>query len=241
MRSRLWYHLQRGVKRHFGPTAAYVAIQPRLPWFWRGASMLLLLLLGYVVGYWQFAAGDLSMLTSHVERLTLENQSLQAKTVHQERQLQVEQAAQANLAKELAVLQEEDMRIKEDIEFYKSILKVTPGAAGELKLHSFRLTKGISPNQYNYNILLMQSGRHDRLVQGQLKLALSGMRAGQPVIVPVSGTLEAQGINITFKYYQRVEGSFTIPEDMAGQALEASFVGAGTTQPHITKKMDLPV
>lgn len=203
--------------------------------------MLLLLLLGYVVGYWQFAAGDLSMLSSHVEELSIQNQSLQARIVHQERQLQVEQAAQANLAKELAALQEEDMRIKEDIEFYKSILKVTPGAAGEPKLHSFRLSKGASPNQYNYNILLMQSGRHDRLVQGHLKLVLNGMRAGQPINLPVGGTPETQGIDISFKYYQRVEGSFIIPEDMAGQALEASFVATGATQPHITKKMDLPV
>lgn len=203
--------------------------------------MLLLLLLGYVAGYWQFAAGDLSTLTSHVERLTLDNRSLQAKIVHHERQLQVEQAAQANLAKELAALQEEDMRIKEDIEFYKSILKVTPGAAGELKLHSFKLTKGASANQYNYNILLMQSGKHDRLVQGQLSLILSGIRAGQPVAVPVGGSPGVQGISINFKYYQRVEGSFTIPEDMAGQSLEANFVAAGASQPNITKKMDLPV
>jgi len=203
--------------------------------------MLVLLLVGYVAGYWQFAAGDVSTRTSYVERLTLQNQSLQAQIVHHERQLQVEQAAQANLTKELAALQEEDMRIKEDIEFYKSILKVTPGSAGELKLHSFKVTKGESANQYNYNILLMQSGKHDKLVQGQLVLILSGIRAGQLVAVPVADALGAQGISINFKYYQRVEGSFTIPEDVAGQALEASFVAAGASQPYITKKLDLPV
>lgn len=203
--------------------------------------MLALVMLGYVVGFWQYAAGDLNTLTSHVQRLTLENQSLQARIVHQERQLQVEQAAQANLAKELALLQEEDMRIKEDIEFYKSILKVTPGAAGELKLHSFKLTRGSLANQYNYNILLMQSGKHDKLIQGQLNLVLSGTRGGQSVALPVDGGDGAEGIKINFKYYQRVEGSFVIPDDVAGQALEASFLQTGANQPHITKRMDLPV
>lgn len=203
--------------------------------------MLVLVLLGYIFGYWQFAAGDLNTLTSHVQQLTLENQSLQAKIVHHERQLQVEQAAQANLAKEMAALQEEDMRIKEDIEFYKSILKVTPGATGELKLHSFKLTRGDMANEYNYNILLMQSGKHDRLVQGQLNLLLSGTRAGQLVTLPIGGSPAAEGIKINFKYYQRVEGSFVIPDDVAGQTLEARFVAAGATQPYITKKMDLPV
>lgn len=241
MRSNLWHQLQRGIKRHFGPTAAQVAVRPRLPWYWGAVLPLALLLLGYVVGYWQFAAGDLNTLSAQVQQLTLENQSLQAKIVHNERQLQVEQAAQANLAKELAALQEEDMRIKEDVEFYKSILKVTPGAAGELKLHSFKLTKGASANQYNYNIMLMQSGRHDKLIQGQLNLVLSGNRAGQPVIVPVGGTQTPEGIKINFKYYQRVEGSFVIPDDVVGQALEARFVATGATQPYITKKIDLPV
>ena len=37
---------------------------------------------------------------------------------------------------------------------------------------------------------------------------LDGLRAGEPVSVPVSATPEAQGIKINFKYYQRVEGSF---------------------------------
>lgn len=241
MRSQLWHQLRRGFKKQFGPLAPHVAVRPQLPWYGRAIVAFALVLLGYIVGYWQFAAGDLNILTSQVQQLALENQSLQAKIVHHERQLQVEQAAQANLAKELAVLQEEDMRIKEDIEFYKSILKVAPGATGELKLHSFKLTRGSLANQYNYNILLMQSGKHDKLVQGQLNLVLSGTRGGQPVILPVSGVTEAEGIKINFKYYQRVEGSFVIPDDVAGQALEASFVAAGTNQPYITKKMDLPI
>ena len=241
MRPSLWHQLQRGVRRHFGPTAAHVAIQPRLPWYWRSLILLLLLLLGYAAGYWQFAAGDLAALTAKAEKAALETQSLKAKIVHYERQLQVEQAAQVNLAKELAALQEEDMRIKEEIEFYKNILKVAPGAAGELKMHSFKLSKGTLENQYNYNIMLMQSGRHDKLVQGQLNLVLQGMRDGQTVSVPVGVAPEAQGIKINFKYYQRVEGSFSVPDDMTGQALQANFMATGAGQPQISQKMDLPV
>lgn len=241
MTSRLWHQLHREIKHHFGPAARQVAVRPRLPWYCSALLVFTLVLLGYLIGYWQFAAGNLNTLASEAKRLALENQALQAKIVHHERQLQVEQAAQSNLAKELAALQEEDMRIKEDVEFYKSMLKVTPGSAAELKLHSFKLTKGASANQYNYNILFMQSGKHDKLVQGQLNLVLSGMRNGQPVDLPIGDMPGVQGIKINFKYYQRVEGSFTVPDDMTGQALEARFVAAGATQPNITRKVDLPV
>jgi septation ring formation regulator EzrA len=57
-----------------------------------------------------------------VEHLTKENQSLQAKMVYSERQLQVEQATQSNLSKELTKLQDEDMKLKEDLAFYKNML-----------------------------------------------------------------------------------------------------------------------
>lgn len=240
MRSLLWHQFSRRIKRHFGPTAKQVAVRPQLPWYWNAILVGALILLGYFVGYLQFAAGDLNNLAERLDTVSRENQELQAKIVHSERQLQVERAAQTNLAKELAALQEEDMKVKEDLEFYKNILKDTAGV-GELKLHSFKLAKGQAANQYNYNIMLMQSGKHERVVQGQLKLNLTGMRAGQPVTLPVGGVPGVPGIKINFKYYQRVEGSFTVPVDVTGHTLEASFVALGATQPSITRKIDLPV
>jgi hypothetical protein len=81
-----------------------------------------LLSCGYLIGYWQFTAGDYGNLRNNVERLSRDNQSLQARMVYSERQLQVEQATQSNLAKELARLQEEDMKLKEDLAFYKNML-----------------------------------------------------------------------------------------------------------------------
>jgi hypothetical protein len=39
-----------------------------------------------------------------------------------ERQLQIEQAAQRNLDKELNLVQDENMQVKEDLLFYKNML-----------------------------------------------------------------------------------------------------------------------
>jgi hypothetical protein len=114
--------VKRSLKRHFGATAKRVAVRSQRSWYWPWLFTGLLMLAGYLIGYWQFTGGDYSYLRSSVERLSKENQSLQAKMVYSERQLQVEQATQSNLSKELAKLQDEDMKLKEDLTFYKNML-----------------------------------------------------------------------------------------------------------------------
>lgn len=232
--------VSRRLKRHYGVTAKRVAVRSQRPWYWRLLIAGLLILLGYFIGYWHLAGGDFGSLTNNVLRLVQENRALQAKIVHSERQLQVERAAQSNLAKELASMQDEDMRLKEDVAFYKSILNENTGA-GELKMHSFKLSKGAQANQFNYHIFLVRSGRRDKIVRGSLKLALSATQAGKSVMLPLGdGVSAGQEIKINFKYYQRVEGSFTLPNDIVGHAVHASFTGIGANQPRISQRVDLP-
>ena len=54
--------------------------------------------------------------------MTLENQTLNTKVIQVERQLQIEKAAQTNLAKELDTVQDENMHLKEDLLFYKNMV-----------------------------------------------------------------------------------------------------------------------
>ncbi len=114
--------VSRCFKRHLGSTAKKVVVRSQRPWYWTWLFAGLLMLGGYFVAYWQFTGGDYSDLRSKVERLSKGNQTLQAKVVYTERQLQVEQATQSNLSNELTKLQDEDMRLKEDLAFYKNML-----------------------------------------------------------------------------------------------------------------------
>lgn len=77
-------------------------------------------MLGYVVAYWQFASSQ----DAHqkLKQATLENQALHTKIIQIERQLQIEQAAQTNLTKELNAVQDENMHIKQDLFFYKNMV-----------------------------------------------------------------------------------------------------------------------
>ena len=229
----------RRMKRPFGAAASTVAVRPAVPWYWRVAGVLLLIFVGYIVCYWQLAMEGFGSPVNKLQQLAGENQSLQAKAVYSERQLQVEHAAQISLAKELAVLQDEGMQLKEDVAFYKSILAESDGT-GVLKFHSFKLAKGAQAGQYEYHILLVQSGRHDKTVQGNLKLNLSGLQDGKPVTVAVAANDGPPALKVNFKYYQRLDGSFTLPKGVTGQTLEADFLEMGSNQPKISEAVNLP-
>lgn len=232
--------VSRRLKRHFGATAKQVSVRSRRPWYWKLLTAAVLFLFGYLLAYWQTAGGEFGKLNKSLENILEENRAMQARLVHGERQLQVERAAQANLSKELAKLQDEDMRLKQDVAFYKNILTENVGTS-QVKLHSFELTKGQQPNQYEYHLLIVQSGRHDKTIQGNIKLMLSGIQSGKPVSLPVTlDSTAAQAMKINFKYYQRIDGMFLVPAGMLAQAVEASFIEIGGNRPKISLRADLP-
>lgn len=225
--------LRRRLRRHSNVTSRSLAVRAAWPWYWRALIGAALLLLGYGLAYWQLQGAQGARLLQSLQGTASENQTLQGRVVQLERQLQVEHAAQSNLAKEMAGMQDEAMRLKEDIAFYHSIL--AEGGASQIKLHSVKLTKRGGADEYQYQILLVQSGRHDKLIQGSLRLFLS---ASQDARVELADA--GKGIKVNFKYYQRIEGSFSVPRARDGQRVIVEFVESGSSQPKLRQSVALP-
>jgi len=230
--------LSRRIKRHFGATAKHVAIRSQRPWYWRLLFISILMLLGYLLAYWQFVGGIFN--ADSIKKLRQQNQLLHANVVQIERQLQVERSAQASLAREMSGLQDESMRLKEDVAFYKNVLNDNSGVA-DPKFYSFKLSKGATPNRYDYHIMLAQSGRHNSAVQGHLQFTLSTAGEKTSLLPLTPDGKEAPLVKINFKYYQRLEGSLDVPNAVSGATVEASLIENGASQPRISQKADLPV
>lgn len=113
--------VRRRIRRHFGLTAKQVAVRSQRPWYFQWLVAGLFVLAGYVIAYWQFTGGG-ENLSEKLKLMTLENQNLQTKIIQVERQIQIEKAAQSNLEKELNVVQDENMHVKEDLLFYKNMV-----------------------------------------------------------------------------------------------------------------------
>lgn len=112
----------RRLRKHYGLSAKRVTVRSQQPWYWQWVMAAGLVVLGYVLAYWQFTGGDQEGLMEKSNRLSQENTYLQNKLVMSDSQLRIEQATQANLSKQLATLQEDNMKLKEDLAVYKNML-----------------------------------------------------------------------------------------------------------------------
>ena len=114
------------IRKHYGLTAKRVAVRSQRPWYFNALIGLVLVFAGYIIAYWQFTGGKLSDLIENMTYISRENQTLHVRSIQIQRELQVERAAQTNLAKELVDLQDEAVKLKQDVEFYKNIVKEKP-------------------------------------------------------------------------------------------------------------------
>ena len=114
--------VRRKIRRHFGLTAKNVAVRSQRPWYFQTFLAFLFVLLGFGLAYWLLHNGDTETVRKNLKQATLENSALEAKLIGAQRELQVELATNNNLAKELASVQDENLKTKADLFFYKNIL-----------------------------------------------------------------------------------------------------------------------
>lgn len=82
-----------------------------------------LVLFGAGITYWVMHDGEIDTIRQQLQQLTQQNKALEVKLVGAQRELQVELATNNNLAKELASVHDENLKIKEDLMFYKNMVE----------------------------------------------------------------------------------------------------------------------
>ncbi|HEY0562714.1 MAG TPA: hypothetical protein VGD04_05260 [Methylophilus sp.] len=114
--------IRRRIRNNFGLTAKQVAIRSRRPWYFQTFLAVAFVVLGFVIAYWMLHDAESERLRLRLQQVELENRTLGAKLVEAQRGLEVELATNNNLAKELASVQDESLKVKEDLVFYKNML-----------------------------------------------------------------------------------------------------------------------
>ena len=248
----LCYHEQMisRFKRRFSISAPRLAVRPHVPWYVRWAILLPFLLVFSFLIWWAYDAGmtlagfhrgqaeqEIAQLREQVARLETGNAELVNQIAVLERQVQIQLAAADEVEQQVAGLQEENGRLREDLSFFQS-LPLTAGRDAELSIHNVKLEPGSLPDEYHCRLLLVQGvQRRGRIFQGDLKMVVNGEQAGQKVVLqfppPDSAEVAAQRLN--FKYYQRVERTFRLPEGMQVDSVQIRVFEKGLQEPKITQ------
>lgn len=115
--------IERRVRKHYGYTARRVAVKADRPWYYRIIVALMCAGLGFGLAYLMMRSSDYESVSRQLEEMSHENKMLEFKLIEAQRELQIKLATNSNLAKELVKVQDENLKAKEDLLFYKKMTK----------------------------------------------------------------------------------------------------------------------
>jgi outer membrane murein-binding lipoprotein Lpp len=174
---------------------------------------------------------EIDRLQSQVRELTAERDRFAAVATAHENQLKVERAAQEQLLRQVAGLEGEANRLKEDLAFFDSLLPAGAENKGVV-IRSFRLQPDGAPNRMKYRLLVQQPGKPDKDFQGSVQLQVSFMQNGRAfnLSIPDPAAAQDEAVILSFRHYQRVEGTFILPAGSVARAVLVRVFSGGQMQ-----------
>lgn len=221
--------------RNMSVSSPRVAVRTQLPWPLRALLGFVGLTLAFAAGVaiYEYGrslggtsqpqqGGDVDRLRMQLAQTTADRDRQAAAAVNWENQLKVERSAQEQVRVQMKMLEDENARLKGDLAFFESLLPMPSNAKGVV-IRSFRMQPDGEPNSLRYRLLVQQSGRPDRDFVGAVTLTVNLQQGGRPWVLqlPDPGLPNAGPAPLSFRHYQRVEGSFSIP---AGAAVRSVLV-----------------
>ncbi|RJF99597.1 DUF6776 family protein [Noviherbaspirillum saxi] len=216
-----------------------LTIRRELPWPLRALFVIVVGVIG-AAAMWTYDTGrglpgfdpenaraQVAKYKERVEALTIERDQFSATANAAESQLNIERSAQKQLAAQLKIVESENVRLKEDLAFFESLLPNATGPQG-ITIRRLKIDQ-VAPNQVRYRLLIMQGGKGDQLFAGNLQLIVPILQSGKSVMMtfPDISPAEQEKFKLSFRYYQRVEGVLTLPEGATTKQVQARVLEKG--------------
>jgi len=243
----------RTFKRKYGITAPRVAVHTQAPWYlrWLGVAVVVAGVTGLAWQTYDFgrshggfdsgeARAEQSKLESRISELQSENAELRDQLAGVERQAQIETATRGNLAGQLKVLTDENALLKEDLAFFQTLMTASSDAPAGVTINRFRIYPDALPGEYRFQLLVVQSRSRSKEFQGRLQLVVDLVQGGQPqVLLLPRPEQKPDPYVLVFKFYQRVEGTFTVPRDATVTRVQVRVLENGVETPRASQTVNL--
>ncbi|MCE5182096.1 MAG: hypothetical protein LLG15_09880 [Betaproteobacteria bacterium] len=244
--------LRRTLKRNFGIAASPLTVRRHVAWYWRLPVFMVLLAGVAALSWWFYDAGlhfagfergvtveEVQRLKEKVDVLERENALWRSVGAQSERKIQIEQITQKDLVKNVKTLQDENAQLKEDLVFFRK--QMSPDKNGdELSIYRFKV-ENIMPGEYRYRLLLLQGGQREREFQGKVELLVNLARGSEKTVmtIPSAKGADARAYNLSFKYYQRLEGTFHVEPKAVVKNVQIRVFENGAAQPKLMQTVNL--
>jgi hypothetical protein len=154
----------------------------------------------------------------------------------------IERTAQQKLAQQIRTLEQENARVREELALFESMLSSDSAVAAPLSVLRFKVEPDVLPGEFRYRLLLLASGaRRGRDFQGRLELAVSLTEDGRSAIITVPGQAESEGsaFRLSFKHFQRIDGSFRVSPKARVGSVQLRVFETGSAEPKVTQNVTL--
>ena len=236
-----------------------MAVRSRLPWPWRVVAGLVVLAVVTGMWWWGYDFGQIfsgldrseirdrmAMLESGNDALRSENAQLRARNMQLESELVITAGAQAALSKQAIELQNENSQIKEELAFLQKLVADSNKQVG-LSIQRL-IVEREREDAWHYSLLLVRGGSPKDEFEGHVTLQvtvhpIAGTgAASRPTILtlPDEEPGTAAALKLKFKYYQRLEGTFSVSKDSAVRAVTARVFEFGQPSPRATRNLVIP-
>lgn len=235
----------RRLRGRFGISAPRVAVRTHIPWYWRGLAVILISAAALALAGWVYDAGrrfagfDSSLSAQEVAKLRDRSLELESELVRlrsvadaSESRLQIEQASLRQMAQQVSGLEQENLRLKEDLAAFESLAQ-GEGKAGGVVLSRLRVEPTSTAGEFRYVLLAGLTGvRNAPEFKGLLKLLLTVDRGGQDAIIEVPSANEASlpQYQVTIRYFRKLDGTFSLPPQSRLKSAEARLIQGGVVK-----------
>ena len=242
----------RRLRKTFGVSASRMAV--RIEHSWRLKVPLTLLVIALVAGmwWWGFDFGRLldrpsraeveaaqTRLAAELVQLKEENASLRARATALESDLGIARGAQGTLSKQTLDLQSENTQMKEELAFLQQLFSDS-GKPGTISIQRLSAERA-SDDAYRYSLLIVRGGKPSDEFSGQLTVEASLVDKNGPMTIELPGDQpeHASELQLKFKYYQRVEGTISVPPGSELKSLQAKVIEQGQASPRATRSLNI--
>jgi hypothetical protein len=184
---------------------------------------------------------DNRQLSQKLRAALSENQGLREQVAYLNRSQQIDGGACTAVKQSLATLQGEAADLREQVAFYRGIVSPAESQAG-VRVFEFKVYgaagKEAQPGAYKYDLVLIQSVRHDKRVDGDVSVSFEGYRGGAKQTLKLADLATDGNKNLvfSFKYFEEFSGSFRFPEGF--RPLRATVTLQGDGSPRIDDDYD---
>ena len=176
-------------------------------------ACMICLLLGFLLGKFKQ-----DLLLEKIAVINIDNQALQVRNASLDSELSRLQVNAVSEQQSIKSLLESNKQLENALAsannklvFYERVVAPELAEKG-IQVYSFEITKNQLTKQWDYQLVLMQSQKERRLLKGKFNITLSVFEGDKLQQVKLSTLVKDIGNSFKFKYFQTIQGSYSLPE-----------------------------